>query len=350
MKKYFLPIIILSAFFILGFKPLYNYPPVDEPKAYSTSQQTAKIDTLIVPKYDSAYESKVITVIQLYWTEDFDFEDARKVLKDEGYSIKGWKTDPPSVEELEEALSVSNQLWIISDMERKLEPGHIELIKEFFDAGHGVYLTGDNADYYADVNYVGNVLVNATLYGEYSGEQKITFPVSVKTDSVKVNNSNRSMNQNNKNNQNRNNQNNQNRNNNNNNRNSNGTYATKTVQQKGKLMEHEITEGLTHLYEGITVSGLSPKSAALNPVVYGSDDEILISTYEDDNKRLILDGGFTRLYNSWDSETSKFIENVTTWLANTPRFEAETIITTTTDSESDYSFQIVSDIEAAPSE
>jgi hypothetical protein len=332
MNKIYLPVILLFTFFIFSFNPYKILPPEDEPKEDSTSQQTYTVDTISVPKYDSAYESKVITVVQLYWTSEFDFEEARKVLKDEGYTIKGWKETPPSVEDFDEALKLSNQLWIISDMERKFEPEHYELIKDFFEAGHGVYLMGDNADYYADVNYIGNVLVNATLYGEFDGEKKIKFPGSTKTDTTRINNNNRNNNQN------------------NNNQNSNNQNNTKAEQQYGKLMEHDITVGLKHLYEGITVSGLSPKADKMTPVVYGSDNEVLISTYEENNKRLILDGGFTRLYNSWDAETTKYIENVVKWLANTPRFEGESTTVTAINSETEYSEQTIVDNEATPTD
>jgi len=346
-------ILIFLIFIFSGFSFPIKKPPVDVPKSDSTSQQTYTIDSIAVPIFDSAYESKVITVIQLYWTDEFDFEEARKVLKGEGYAIKGWKTEAPPIDDFEEALKLSNQLWIISDNTRKLEPGHIELIKEFFEAGHGVYLIGDNSDYYADVNFIGNVLVNATLYGEYSGEQLITFP----TDTSKISKNSSNTNKNNINNNNKYNSNNKNNINNNNknninNKNGNSQNINKTniaqTAKKGKLMKHDITDGLTHLYEGITVSGLSSKSAKLNPVVYGSDNEILISTYEENDRRLILDGGFTRLYNSWDAQTSKYIQNVVKWLANTPRFESQTTVTVTTDSNSEYCAQTVVDSEATP--
>lgn len=298
-------IIFIIAFFSFGFKPFSPNIPEDIPKVDSTSQQTYTVDTIAVPIYDTAYESKVVTIIQLYWTSEFTFDEAKRVLKEEGYQIKGWKVTPPSADDLEAALKVSNQLWIISDMERKFEPEHIELIKDFFEAGHGVYLLGDNADYYTDANYIGNVLVNATLYGDFSGEKQITFPQK---------------------------------------------NSKSTNQQKGKLMVHDLTKDLKHLYEGITVSGLSPRAGNMTPVVYGSDNEVLISTYEEDNKRLILDGGFTRFYNSWDEQTGQYTRNAVLWLANKPRFSGETVTVRTVNGVTEYAEQTVIDNEAAPAE
>lgn len=311
MKKKHIVIFFTLIFFFYGFKKeLIKNLPVDVPKDDSIEQQVIVYDTIKVPEYDSAYESKVITVIQLYWTSEFNLDECRRVIKSEGYRYKGWKEIPPTPEELKEALSVSNQLWIISDYERKLLPEHIEIIKEFFEAGHGVYLLGDNADYYTEVNFIGNVLVNATLYGDFDGEKKIMFPDSYKTDTIDI--------------------------------------QRNTQYPKGKLIEHELTEGLNHLYEGISVSSLSPKAGKMNPVVYGSNGETLICTYEEDNKRLILDGGFTRLYNNWDTETAKYVKNAVMWLANTPRFESENITVVIDDELSFYAEQNITEAERTP--
>lgn len=45
----------------------------------------------------------------------------------------------PSPKELREALKKSCQLWLISNGDARLEDAHLAAIKEFFDAGHGVY-------------------------------------------------------------------------------------------------------------------------------------------------------------------------------------------------------------------
>lgn len=39
--------------------------------------------------------------------------------------------------------------------------------------------------------------------------------------------------------------------------------------------------------------------------------------YETDGKQAVLDGGFTRLYNKWDTAgTARYVKNAASWLAN----------------------------------
>ena len=43
--------------------------------------------------------------------------------------------------------------------------------------------------------------------------------------------------------------------------------------------------------------------------------------YDHDGKRAILDGGFTRLYNKWDTAgTGRYVKNAAAWLVNVERF------------------------------
>jgi hypothetical protein len=39
------------------------------------------------------------------------------------------------------------------------------VIKKFFDAGHGVYIWGDNKPYYANANYVAEALLGTKMLG-----------------------------------------------------------------------------------------------------------------------------------------------------------------------------------------
>jgi len=326
-----------------------NYIPEDLPKSDSIVTQIATKDTtkVVIKEKNAAYETKSITVIQLYWTDEFNLKEVREVLASQGYTITGWKEEAPSVKDLKAALDKSNQLWIISDDIQKLTAEHLKVIKDFFNQGHGVYLLGDNADYYMDANYVSKALVGATLLGEYDGEKLITFP---KKNSQFKNNQNKTQNSQGQA-QGRNNQN-QGRNNQygNQNHGTNNQYGSQNM-QPGKLLVHDITDSLQHLYEGITVSGVDTLANDMNPVVIGSNNEVLIGVYDKNEKRLVLDGGFTRLYCSWDNETSKFVQNVTLWLSNAERFDtknkAVTTISTVVEEITSYR-QIVTESQATP--
>ena len=122
---------------------------------------------------DGAFEGETIAVIHLYHTETFNFELPKAALKEKGFSVYRWIGTPPSPEELEEALTKCCQLWIISHSTQMLNEDHIKVIKDFFDAGHGIYIWGDNDPFYADANYVANALFGGQMLGDYMGNQVV---------------------------------------------------------------------------------------------------------------------------------------------------------------------------------
>ena len=59
----------------------------------------------------------------------------------------------------------------------------------------------------------------------------------------------------------------------------------------------------------------------MEPIVYGSAGNLVTAVYEKDGKRLILDGGFTRLYINWDTAgTGRYVKNAAAWLVNVEKF------------------------------
>ena len=59
----------------------------------------------------------------------------------------------------------------------------------------------------------------------------------------------------------------------------------------------------------------------MTPVVYGSAGNLVTAAYERDHKRLLIDGGYTRLDYKWDSAgTGRYVKNAAAWLANYERF------------------------------
>ena len=154
---------------------------------------------------DGAFEGQTIAVIQLY---DFPFDQPRAALKEKGFSVYRWVNQAPSASELKQALEKSCELWLISGDTQKLGPDHLAVIKAFFDAGHGVYIWGDNAPYYADANYVARALVGTTMSGDVPGDQ--VMPLQQKLGHV------------------------------------------------GLMPNHLLSTGLEHLYEGVTIATIAP--------------------------------------------------------------------------------------------
>lgn len=222
---------------------------------------------------DGAFEGQTITVLHLYTGEGFDFSLPQDALKEKGFSVYRFMNAPPSPEELKEALDKSCQFWLISSSTQMLTEEHVEVIKDFFDQGHGVYIWGDNQPYYADANYLAQALFGGEMLGNYMGNQVV------------------------------------------------GLKDRKT--NSGLVKNHLITTGLQFVYEGITIASIQDNQN-LKPLIYNSEGNIVAATYENNGKRAILDGGFTRLYISWDEAgTGRYVKNAAAWLVNVENFEGK---------------------------
>ncbi|CAM4164897.1 hypothetical protein [Corallococcus exiguus] len=218
---------------------------------------------------DGAFEGQTVAVLQFY-TQDFDFSLPKAALKEKGFSVYRWVNSAPDPKELRKALQKACQLWIISDETQYLTPEHVKVIKEFFDAGHGVYIWGDNSPYYADANVVGQALLGTVMVGNIIGDQTVGL--------------------------------------------------RKDGEGPGLLRRHLLTTGLEYLYEGITIATIQP-SEQLTPLLHGSAGNLVAAFYDKGGKRAIFDGGFTRLYNKWDTAgTARYVKNAAAWLTNVERF------------------------------
>jgi hypothetical protein len=221
---------------------------------------------------DGAFEGQTIAVIQLYTGGGFDFELPRAVLREKGFSVYRWSNAAPSPDELAVALDKSTQLWIISGDRQHLNDEHLEIIREFYEEGHGLYLWGDNPPYTGDANFVSSALFDVTMdSASYSQAEQV---VSLQQESG----------------------------------------AT------GLRPNHLITTGIEFLYEGHTIPAIQPNNT-FEPLIIGSDNILVAGTYDRDGKRAILDTGFTRLYINWDTAgTGRYVKNAAAWLVNVERF------------------------------
>jgi hypothetical protein len=181
-------------------------------------------------------------------------------------------TSVPPVAELRRGLEKANQFWILAscDDHIHLTKEHQQAIKDFFQAGHGVYLWGDNDPCNADADRLAALLVDAHVKGDLPGDQVVGL--------------------------------------------SHGPG------QAGVVRDHLLSTGVEHLYEGITVATVAP-TQVMTPILYGSAGNLVTAAYDHDGRRLIVDGGFTRLSNKWDTAgTARYVKNAAAWLANHERF------------------------------
>jgi len=228
---------------------------------------------------DGAFEGQTVAVIQLYTLEsNFDFQVVKAALKEKGFSVVRWINGAPSPQDLAKALEKASQLWIIAGERQFLTEDHVKVIKRYWEAGHGLYIWGDNEPYYADANVLGKALFGTTMTGNLIGDQ----PVGLQQEPGKP----------------------------------------------GLIPNHLLTTGLEHIYEGITIATIHPGTSDLKPLIYGSAGNLVSAYYDKDGRRAIFDGGFTRLYNKWDTAgTARYVKNAASWLVNAERFGDQVLAT-----------------------
>lgn len=275
-----------------------RFAPVDRPLAKDTHGNAAgnQYDLAI----DGAFEGETVLILDQVGNT---LENTKASLREKGLSTVVYVAGrTPSVDELKTALSKSCQLWLISSGSSLLSDAHIKVIRAFFEAGHGVYIWGDNDPLYADANRVASALVPGLhMKGNLHGDLVVGL---AKRGSA------------------------------------------------GVAVGHLITTGLEHLYEGVTIATLlfdgqgedpqralygpklakpgrawdSPIPSGFTPLLYGSAGNLVSAAYDKGGKRLVIDGGFTRLAVNWDDAgTARFVKNAAAWLVNAERFSDKVV-------------------------
>ena len=207
-----------------------------------------------------------ITLLQL--TTEGTYSKLRAELDRIGLKVHWYVGPPPSLVDFRKALASSCQLWIISHAIPMLNGPYIDEIKLFYSQGNGLYLWGDNAPYFADVNPLAGALFRAQLSGNDPGQQVVP--------------------------------------------------ANGRDEGPG-LASHPVTTFVPMLYEGITISSVMMASGCpLKPLVRSSVGKIVTAYFDGDSKRALLDGGFTRLWDDYwtTTGTAPFVSNSAGWLAN----------------------------------
>ena len=215
---------------------------------------------------DGAFNGMAIVVLQEY---QFDFGAPFTALQQKGFRVEV-HTSVPSPDALQAALKQDDvtQFWLISADKAMISNGHLNVIREFWEAGHGLYIWGDNEPYYYDANMVTKNLIGVEQRGDVQGDQA----VNVAADGPGV-------------------------------------------------RPHEISTGVSTVYEGITIATVDA-SPRVTPLIVGSANNVVCAYSEEDGKRIIIDGGFTRLFYKWDSAgTARYIVNAAGWLVNFDQFD-----------------------------
>lgn len=217
---------------------------------------------------DGSFEGYKIVVLNL--CDECIFDKPAAALKKKGFGIEEHKT-LPSLSRLKSSLQGDNtQLWVVSHRTAFMDSSYVEFIKSYFEAGHGVYIWGDNDPYYQDANAILSRIFGTMMHGDSLGDQVLGIQ--------------------------------------------------RTTGGPGIIANHPITTGITSFYEGITIAEVEVKQV-LVPLIYGSNGKIVTAYYDSDSRRALVDGGFTRLWFKWDSAgTDRYVVNAAAWLANIEKF------------------------------
>ena len=195
-------------------------------------------------------------------------------LKSKGFNVRMISPDDReffignhyNAQALSSVLQKDTQLWIISSPTQYFDMASAAVVERFYKNGGGLYLWGDNDPWHADADYMGKRLFGVTMSGEYEGEHVI------------------------------------------------GVRANGSL--TGIIPGHPISTGIAHFYEGCTIAAVKTNQNVL-PLVYSSDQNVVTAYSEQNGRRLLIDGGFTRLYYKWNSAgTDRFVTNCAAWLAN----------------------------------
>ncbi|MFO0599919.1 MAG: hypothetical protein U0228_31710 [Myxococcaceae bacterium] len=217
---------------------------------------------------NGAFSGQTVLIIDLY---NQPMPAAEAAIKQKGFSVVHYH-QVPSLKEFTAGLEKSNQVWIIASCDDSvhLSKEHQQAVKRFFDSGHGVYLWGDNDPCNADADSLASMLIDARVKGDLPGDQVVS--------------------------------------------------RSDGPGKPGVVRDHLLSTGVENVYEGVTVATVKP-SGKLTPVIWGSAGNLITAAFEDHGKRLILDGGYTRLSYKWESAgTGRYVMNAAAWLANYERF------------------------------
>lgn len=196
-----------------------------------------------------------------------NYENPIRALTNKGFEVIYTTSFPP---DLASATQDVCQLWLISGNRQNITPDQVDQVIRFYNSGKGLYLWADNDPFFADVNPVIRKLFSTSMSGNYKGDRVLG--------------------------------------------------VQKNAYDVGIVAGHLISTGIANFYEGITISNVA-MTQKLKPLMYSSDGKVVAAYSDADKKRVLIDGGFTRLCNKWDSAgTDRYVVNAAGWLGNFERF------------------------------
>jgi uncharacterized protein YegL len=162
------------------------------------------------------------------------------------------------------------QLWYLSGSTPTLTGEQVKLIGDFVRSGNGLAIWADNEPFYADANLLAQALMGSSFAG------------NVEADRVMV---------------------------------------PGPEPSAGRFIEHQLTQGVNNLYEGITICTIRP-APGLTVLGQSHDGQLCLGCFEREGQRIVLDTGFTKLYPDRlhrSAGLGRYLSNIAFWLAKGSR-------------------------------
>lgn len=195
-----------------------------------------------------------ILCVRLYNADNFSNPLLDSTLRSEQIGIT-YLDSLPSFYDFDSTLHDYDQLWLVSDFKKHLDSSYLLVIESFLEEGKSLYVLADNEPYLADAEFVSNYFAGAHFSGNYMADK--------------------------------------------------GAKAAS---------ECDLATSRNTLYEGFTVSSISmPES--VKPQFVGSEGQVFVASFDNGRYRILMDGGFTRMYTKWDDQSAQYFLNAANWLS-----------------------------------
>ena len=204
------------------------------------------------------------------------FKAAPQALREKGFDVEIIYKDnaPSSAQQFDRLLSSVNQVWLISADKSMLSTDQIKCLCHYYNQGMGLAIWGDNDPLYVDANRILKELLGSGVY--LTGNDPATQVLSSRK----------------------------------------GQTSDSVGFDAGNIM----FTGVNQLYEGVTIARVMYPSQSGVELLMTSSHKHPVTCIVDKpgtGKRLLIDGGFTRLWDSYwkdSAGTSRFVKNTAAWL------------------------------------
>jgi uncharacterized protein YegL len=197
--------------------------------------------------------------------------ELRRMLAERGLHLDIRHAPPRGGCDLSEALlSGYTQLWYLSGQEPTLNDRQVRMITEYVRRGNGLAIWADNEPFYADANLLAQALIGSSFSGNEVAD-RVMVP---------------------------------------------GPDGT-----PGRFVEHQLTQGMNNLYEGVTICTIHP-APGVTILGRSHDGQRCLGCFEREGERIVLDTGFTKLYPDRVHRSAglgRYLSNIAFWLAKGAR-------------------------------